>query len=37
MAGDDWKKKNAALMAFSQVGEYIEDVETLSAMVPVVL
>lgn len=37
MAGDEWKKKNAALMAFSQVGEYIEDVETISAMVPVVL
>ena len=37
MSGNDWKQNNAALMAFSQVGEYIEDVETLATMVTVVL
>lgn len=34
---DDWRYKNAALMAFSQVGEYLEDVKGLAAMVPTVL
>lgn len=34
---DDWRYKNAALMAFSQVGEYIEDIKNISAMVPVVI
>ena len=34
---DDWRYKNAALMAFSQVGEYIEDVKGIAAMVPQVL
>jgi importin-5 len=33
----DWRFKNAALMAFSQVGEYIEDIKNISAMVPIVL
>ena len=33
----DWRHKNAGLMAFSQVGEYIDDVKKISAMMPVVL
>jgi hypothetical protein len=33
----DWRYKNAALMAFSQVGEYIEDIKNISAMMPAVL
>ena len=33
----DWRHKNAGLMAFSQVGEYIDDVKKISAMIPVVL
>jgi len=33
----DWRYKNAALMAFSQVGEYIDDVQKISVMVPIVL
>jgi hypothetical protein len=38
MANDtDWRYKNAGLMAFSQVGEYIDDIEKISAMVPVIL
>ena len=33
MANDgDWRHKNAALMAFSQVGEYIEDINTVAPM-----
>ena len=24
---DDWRYKHAAIMAFSQVGEYIEEIE----------
>jgi len=38
MANDtDWRYKNASLMAFSQVGEYIDDVKNVGAMVPVVV
>jgi hypothetical protein len=33
----DWRQKNAALMAFSQVGEYIEEVESIGNMMPIVL
>lgn len=33
----DWRYKNAALMAFSQVGEYIDDIKNIGAMVPIVL
>ena len=33
---NDWRYKNAALMAFSQVGEYIDDIEKISVMVPIV-
>lgn len=33
----DWRYKNASLMAFSQVGEYINDIQNISAMVPIVL
>jgi hypothetical protein len=38
MANDeDWRYKNAGLMAFSQVGEYIDDIKNIGAMMPVVL
>jgi len=33
----DWRYKNAGLMAFSQVGEYIEDIQNIATMVPIVL
>ena len=33
----DWRYKNAALMAFSQVGEYINDIQNISAMIPIVV
>lgn len=33
----DWRFKNAALMAFSQVGEYIDDIQKIAVMVPIVL
>jgi vesicle coat complex subunit len=33
----DWRYKNAGLMAFSQVGEYIDDIVNIGNMVPVVL
>ena len=33
----DWRYKNAALMAFSQVGEYIDDIKNIGAMVPIVI
>lgn len=33
----DWRYKNAGLMAFSQVGEYIDDIKNIGAMVPIVL
>mmetsp|Transcript_1961 Transcript_1961/g.2897 ORF Transcript_1961/g.2897 Transcript_1961/m.2897 type:complete len:525 (+) Transcript_1961:709-2283(+) len=33
----DWRYKNAGLMAFSQVGEYIDDIQKIGLMVPVVL
>lgn len=32
----DWRFKHAGLMAFSQVGEYIEDISTIQPMVPIV-
>jgi len=34
---EDWRYKNAGLMAFSQVGEYLDDVQKLAPMLPVVL
>lgn len=38
MANDsDWRYKNAGLMAFSQVGEYIEEVNNIANMVPIVI
>ena len=37
MQSNDWRHKNAALMAFSQVGEYIEEVSNISNMMPMVL
>jgi len=33
----DWRYKNAGLMAFSQVGEYIDDIKNIGAMVPIVV
>jgi len=33
----DWRYKNAGLMAFSQVGEYIDDIKKVGAMVPIVV
>ena len=33
----DWRYKNAGLMAFSQVGEYIDDISKIQAMIPVVI
>lgn len=32
----DWRAKNAGLMAFSQVGEYIDDIKSIQVMVPIV-
>lgn len=38
MANDsDWRYKNAGLMAFSQVGEYIDDIKNIGNMVPIVV
>ena len=34
---DDWRYKNAGLMALSQVGEYIDDISKISPMIPVVI
>jgi vesicle coat complex subunit len=33
----DWRYKNAGLMALSQVGEYIDDINKISPMIPVVV
>jgi importin-5 len=33
----DWRYKNAAIMAFSQVGEYIDDIKNIGAMVPIII
>lgn len=33
----DWRYKNAALMAFSQVGEYVEDLNMVAPMVEIVV
>lgn len=34
---EDWRFKNAGLMAFSQVGEYIDEINKIAPMIPVVL
>jgi hypothetical protein len=34
---EDWRHKNAGLMAFSQVGEYIDEISKISAMIPTVI
>ena len=34
---DDWRYKNAGLMALSQVGEYLDDVQKIAPMVPNVI
>jgi hypothetical protein len=33
----DWRYKNAGIMAFSQVGEYVDDPQKLSIMIPVIV
>lgn len=33
----DWRYKNAGIMAFSQVGEYVDDVEKIRPMMPIIL
>ncbi len=33
----DWRYKNAGIMAFSQVGEYVDDPHKLSIMIPVIV
>ena len=34
---EDWRYKNAGLMAFSQVGEYIDDISKIANMIPIVI
>lgn len=34
---EDWRYKHAGIMAFSQVGEYVDDVEKIKPMVPVII
>lgn len=33
----DWRYKHAGIMAFSQVGEYVDDPEKIKIMVPVIV
>ena len=33
----DWRYKNAGLMALSQVGEYLDDIQKIAPMIPVVI
>jgi hypothetical protein len=33
----DWRFKHAGIMAFSQVGEYVEETEKIDPMIPVLL
>ena len=33
----DWRYKNAGLMALSQVGEYLDDIQKIAPMVPVIV
>lgn len=37
MAHKDWRYQNAAIMALSQVGEYIDDVKTVQPIMNIVL
>jgi len=34
---EDWRYKHAGIMAFSQVGEYVDDPAKIGVMIPVVL
>jgi importin-5 len=34
---DDWRYKNAGLMALSQVGEYLDDISKIAPMIPVII
>ena len=34
---EDWRYKHAGIMAFSQVGEYVDDTAKISSMIPVLL
>ena len=33
----DWRYKHAGIMAFSQVGEYVDDIEKIRPMIPIVV
>lgn len=33
----DWRYKNAGIMALSQVGEYIDDIQKIAPMIPVIV
>lgn len=33
----DWRYKHAGIMAFSQVGEYVDDIEKIRPMIPIIL
>jgi importin-5 len=33
----DWRYKHAGIMAFSQVGEYVDDPEKIRSMVPIIV
>jgi importin-5 len=37
MTNKDWRYQNAAIMALSQVGEYIEDINTVKPIMSLVL
>lgn len=34
---EDWRYKHAGIMAFSQVGEYVDDTQKIASMIPVLL
>lgn len=33
----DWRYKNAGIMALSQVGEYIDDIQKIAPMIPIIV
>ncbi|CAI2371015.1 unnamed protein product [Moneuplotes crassus] len=37
ISNDGWKYKNAGLSVFSQIAEYVNDIEDISSMIPVVI
>ena len=34
---EDWRYKHAGIMAFSQVGEYVDDIKSIGVMIPVLV